>query len=308
MPYGPTVAVHRGWAPIFRNGILRSKSFGRKRQSGTSSQSIPPSTGSSSPSQLEDEDLSKEELAASKRRSGQQTEFVNATESSIAKDPAVRKRVRSHVMKGVARDRRERRKSMLKRAEDKRLALSPSPELPSSLGGTRHSVSSSDGNRTPKGERGIVPAALVSAVSLQAIAPEIQWHLSAFPDIYTPNARKPTTIYFEQFATAMYPNEHSLTFNPVEARVKFYMSDSVIFHAMLYVAAVSSSLFGGDTESSDVTIELGMTMELVNGRLAGKADERTSDAVVSAVARLAFGEVSLSLTRQRIYSSTKIRG
>ena len=274
----------------------------RKPQSRTSSHSTPPSSGGSSPSQPKDEDLPKEEVAASKGISGQQIEFVNATESSTAKDPAVRKRVRSHVMKGVARDRRERNKSKLKSAEDKRLALSPCPKLPSSLGRTRHSVSSSNGNGTLKGERGIVPAALVSPISLQPIAREIQWHFSAFPDMYTPNARKLTALHFDQYATAMYPNEHSLTFNPIKSRVQFYMSDSVIFHAMLYVAAVSSSLFGGETGSSDVTIQLGTTMALANRRLAGKADERISDAVIGAVARLAFGEVSLLLTRRRIYS------
>ena len=74
------------------------------------------------------------------------------------------------------------------------------------------------------------------------------------------------------------------------------MSDDVIFHGMLYAAAVSSSLFDGETESSDITIQMGRTMALVNKRLGGAEGEGTSDAVIGAVTRLAIGEVSCLLT------------
>ena len=298
VPYGPTIAVHKGWAPIkSRNGARGGKSPAHKRHYETSSLSHPSSTGGSLSSQPEDEEIPKEERAASNRESSQRIEFVNATEPLLTKDPAVRKRVRSHVMKGVARERRELKKSMLKGAEDQCLALLPLPK-PRSPSGNRHPVPLPGGNRTPEEREPLIPAALTSTVSPQAIAQEIQWRFSAFPNTYTPNTHKLATLYFDQFATAMYPIEHLLTFNPVktQSRFEFCMSDDVIFHGILYAAAVSSSLFNGETESSDIAIQMGRTMALVNKRLAGAEGEGTSDAVIGAVTRLATGEVSCLLT------------
>ena len=286
LPERPVMTVHKGWTPSKKHGNVNkwvlpvnlhhseAKTLSRK---GKSSAAHPPENATPPASQLTP--------AARSQKIGQRFEFINdATEPLHTKDASVRKLVRSHVMKEVARERREQKKTKLKDADSKREAAKRTEEscLPS-----ERQIEGSSGDNTEIA----FPAEHQSTPS-PPLDQEVEYHFPDIPRKSLVSIRRLAFLYFTQLGSAMFPMEFHLAYQPPWQLLvlDISMTDDAVFQALLYCAAVTSTLAEGKRDSHDITVQMGLTIELINKRLDGGM--RVADGMLWAVSCLAMGEVS----------------
>jgi len=151
----------------------------------------------------------------------------------------------------------------------------------------------------PSGSQQLTPPA--SVASSQGISQQIEYHLDDFPSKIAPHTHKLLNVFFTRFASAMFPIEYNLTYNPVlsAAHLEFSMTDDAVFHGILFGAAVSAELIEGRTESNDIAFQMNTTIHIVNQRLK-EPRTSTSDGVIGAVTCLAIGEVRHTREMKRV--------
>lgn len=286
LPDRPVITVHKGWIPSKRHGNFnkwippvnqhhsQAKTLSRK---GKSSVAHPCEDATPPANQLTH--------AARSQKIGQRFEFINdATEPLHTKDASVRKLVRSHVMKEVARERREQKKTKLKDADSKleEAKRSDEPRLPS--------------ERRIEGDSGDsmehASPALHQSTPSPPLEQEVEYHFPDIPRKSLASIRRLAFLYFTQLGSAMFPMEFHLAYQPPWQLLvlDISMTDDAVFQALLYCAAVTSTLAEGKKDSHDITVQMGLTIELINKRLDGGM--RVADGMLAAVSCLAMGEVS----------------
>lgn len=342
VPDGPVITVHKGWS-ISKKRIdnrkekhhsspdqrqFETNTFplpSKPSQNGKSSASNPPEEEIILP--IIDPDILTTRPPRQRGVGGQQIEFVNATKPAYNRDAGVRKQVRSHVMREIARGRRERKREELREkdgartkdadatasakararieARDAAAVASAEEETPPFL------AAQASSSRPPQPVNSSTSKSSSSSLSSSSqqttasspspffpLAPHLHYHFPYFPSSATipPSTHHLVTVYFTQLASAMFPMEFHLAYNPMKqvSLVEFSMSDDAVFHALLFAAAVCERLataegrgWGRDT----VGVQMGRTIGLVNRRL--EAGVGMGDAVLGAVSCLAMGEVSL---------------
>ena len=286
LPDRPVMTVHKGWTPTKKHGNVnrwvhpvdqhhsKAKTLSRK---GKSSAAKPFEKETSGVSQLTPTTRS--------QKIGQRFEFINdATEPLHTKDAAVRKLVRSHVMKEVARERREQKKTKLKDTDSQGEEAKGAGQ-PCLASDQRIEGCSGDNIELA------VPAQHQSAPS-SPLEQEVEYNFPDLPRKSLVNIRRLAFLYFTQLGSAMFPMEFHLAYQPPWQLLvlDISMTDDAVFQALLYSSAVCSTLAEGKRDSHDITVQMGLTIELVNRRLDGGM--RVADGMLSAVSCLAMGEVS----------------
>lgn len=286
LPDRPVMTVHKGWTPSKKHGNInkwvlpvkqhhsQAKTLSRK---GKSSAANPPGNATLPVSQLTP--------TTNSQKIGKRFEFINdATEPLHTKDASVRKLVRSHVMKEVARERREQKKTQLKDADSKREEAKRSEEsrLPSERrieGGSGDSID-------------LAPPAEHQSTTSPPLDHEVEYRFPDIPRKSLASIRRLAFLYFTQLGSAMFPMEFHLAYQPPWQLLvlDISMTDDAVFQALLYCAAVTSTLAKGKKDSHDITVQMGLTIELINKRLDGGM--RVADGMLGAVSCLAMGEVS----------------
>ena len=187
-------------------------------------------------------------------------------------------------MKEVARKRQER-KTKLKDAYDKcekaegTEKASPTSEREERLSGDNV-------------ELVLVPSARDQSSPSFPLGKKVDYHFTDFLSKVQANIRRLATVYFTQLGSAMFPMEFHSAYNPPIqlSALDFSMTDEAVFQALLYAAALCSTLAEGRRDSSDVTVQMSRSMRLINQRL--RDGMGTADGMLGAVSCLAMGEVS----------------
>ena len=148
--------------------------------------------------------------AARPRVLDQQIDFVNnASEPLQTRDAAVRKLVRSHAMKAVARERREQKRTNLKDTMTTREKARDANEvsLPSQRPMERLSRERVD----------TVPLARDQEVPYALLGREFDHYFTDYLSKLQANKYRLETLYFRQLGSAMFPMEFHLAYNPPNA-------------------------------------------------------------------------------------------
>lgn len=279
----PVIAVHRELTPVKkRENVSKSASAVDQRPFHTNTFSVSSRKGKSSATILPEEEtpfVSPNSSTASLRKTGQQIEFINdAIEPLHTKHAAVRKLVRSHVMKEVARERREQRlrdvetkSKEAKRAEEASL---PRERLIEQLSGD---------------DAELVPPARDHSALWFPIGP---YHLESFSSQIQANIGRLVAFYFTRLGSAVFPMEFHLAYNPPKQLqiLDYTIADDAVWQSVLYAAAVTSTLAQGKSESVHVTMQMSLTIRKLNRLL--QAGMGWADGMLGAVSNLAVGEVS----------------
>lgn len=305
VPEWPMMTVHRSWTCNKKCSSTQKSTTISKQNSPTetpSHTSCSSTNNSSSPKSCEDEEQisrNKTRVANVKlRTNGQHIEFINATDLSSTKDTATRRLVRSHVMKGVSRERRVQRNAKLKQMHDK---LVPPKDFEVT---TKHLTQEEATTLSPPSRQSHAltrkdNVSLMHCIkarqnpSCYDLGPQFSYHFKDYPTPIPASMHHLITRFFTQLAPSIFPLDASLAYNPMKQifLVGWSMTDTAVFHALLYSGAVCSTLSAGERDSKDVYFQMSRVIRLVNSRL--NAGEGTSDSIVSAVGCLAMGEVNL---------------
>ena len=286
LPDGPVMTVHKGWTPTKKHGNVNKWALPvdqHHSQAKTSSRKGKSSTAK--PSEKEKPRVSQLTPTPRSQKVGQRFEFINdATEPLHTKDAAVRKLVRSHVMKEVARERREQKKTKLKDTDSDREKARGAEKPPLA---SERQIERRSGDSIELA----LPAQHQSTPS-SPLDQEVEYNFPDLPRKSLVNIRRLAFLYFTQLGSAMFPMEFHLAYQPPWQLLVLdvSMTDDAVFQAMFYGSAVSSTLAEGKRDSHDITVQMGLTIELINRRLDGGM--RVADGMLSAVSCLAMGEVS----------------
>ena len=228
-----------------------------------------------------------ETVASTPQARGRQVEFVNATLIAPSRTPATRKLVKSHVMKEVSRTRQEQKHAKNKHANG--------------FCGVRQVPSNQDllasANENKYLYCGISTSSPIGIASNPyELTKQVNYHFDAFPTEAAPYMTGLLTVFFRQFASAMFPLELNLTYNPIltVSIMEQTMNDDACFHAILFSAAISAGLYQGKSDTVEIASHMNKTIGIVNERL-GDVTIDTSLGILGAVSCLAFGEVRRSL-------------
>lgn len=280
LPNRPMTTVYKGWVPSKKcRDVIKSVSAVDQPDFETLRFSISSPRGQSSAAKLPEEGapLLNQSISTTRPwRTGQQINFVNnASEPLQAKDAAVRKLVRSHAMKEVARERREQKKTKLNDAnakcEEKGVANENACRLERPISGS---------------------PARDQRVSCALIRPQIDYCFTDYLSAIKANIRRLASVYLTQVGSAVFPIEFHLAYNPPLqlSSLDPSFTNDVVFQSLSYAAAVCSTLAEGKRDSSEVTTQMGMTIWSINRLLEG--DSGIADGMLGAVCHLAMGEVS----------------
>lgn len=286
LPNRPVMKVHKGWTPIKKHGnvnkslppvdqhCFEAKTLSRKCKS-----------PAANPSENETPRKSQNTPTTRSQKIGQRFEFINdATEPLCLKNAAVRKLVRSHVMKEVVRERLEQKKTKPKDADSK-LEEAKGAEKP---------CQTSEGRMEWLSKDSIELALLAQHQSTHSfpLGQEVEYHFPDLPRKSLAKIHRLASLYFTQLGSAMFPMDFHLAYYlPWQFLILDISTiDDVVFQAVLYCAAVCSTLAAGKRDSRDVTVQMSLAIVLINKRLAGGM--RVADGMLGAVSCLAMGEVS----------------
>jgi hypothetical protein len=210
----------------------------------------------------------------------QDFEFVNGTDPFRNKDPEVRKLVRAHVVKDATRKRSQQKqeKSKLEKGGQESLVDNKEQEKRSHLTSRlmqktiRRTENTSEVNRANEYSTSMIPSA----------------GLDPHPEL------SPTIYHVATIATAMWPLEPFLRFNPISPILWFdwALNDEALLHALLYTTCSSAGLISGTTEDRNAIFHVGKSLRLINERLGGF--EEVSETIIGAASCLALAEVSWS--------------
>ena len=288
LPDRPSITVHKGWIPSKKAGkVVNSVHHGDETcfethtfsvsRKGKGSAFKPPEEGTPLAGQISQ--------AARPRVLDQQIDFVNnASEPLQTQDAAVRKLVRSHAMKAVARERREQKGKKLDDTKSKREKAREANEiLPSSQRPM---------DRLPRTRVDTVPLTQDQEVPYALLGQEIDNYFTDYLSKLQANKYRLETLYFTQLGSPMFPMEFHLAYNPPIQLSSFDSSfvDNVIIQSLSYAAAVCSTLAKGKRNSSDITAEMNKTIRFINSLL--EEEKGVADGMLGAVIHLAMGEVS----------------
>ncbi len=272
---GPVVIVHRGW---------------RKTQAASSATN----NAETFKQEAEDEEdlseilsnapvLSKLGKSSSKglkpkvsaRSSANKTfEFVNATTSYKNKDPAVRKRVRAHVMRDFKGSRARQQSNQASRGKiGQRSKSTPDPDL--------HDRELGKSQTSPERGSNASPFMSQSPTGFAATFP-----LNMEPRTYRLLAR--------YFATVPRVIPLELYGRKKDVAIEWFhiaMADDASFHAMLFTVGVYLSMVGGEEELAEARRHLHLALTLLSKRLSSPELE-VSNSTISAVCCLATAAVS----------------
>lgn len=214
LPNRPVITVHRGWTPSRKRGkistIGRSVSAVDQKRFQTGGFSKFSRKGNSPSADSPDGETYRIRGTVptiGPRKTSKRIEFINnAAEPLHTKGPAVRKLVRSHVMKEVARNRREQKKAKLEDAvtdcEDAQEAARSCPPCGRPM--ERHSEDDFD----------LVPPARGESEPFSPFGWKIDYALTESPSEFQACIRRLATLYFTQLGSAMFPIEFHLAYNP----------------------------------------------------------------------------------------------
>ncbi|TKA61381.1 hypothetical protein B0A49_11268 [Cryomyces minteri] len=218
---GPTVIVHKGWCRMKNSNPVKSP---EERQLSIGGQGT------------HDEVRRVPKL---------NFEFVNDTNPSCSRNPAVRKLVRAHVMRHVTIG--KKRQQRLK-ARDEAEAISR--------------VSNSQDEEPNFGQ------ALAELRASHEAGSVLQARFNSFPMDMQPHSRKLLARYLAIVpnSTKAFGARHEP--HPFRAEwFRFAMTDKMLSHAFLYASAVCLGLIDGSTDSNEAMKEMDQTLRLVNQRL-----------------------------------------
>ena len=289
LPKGPNITVYKGWTPARKRGnVIKSVPAVDPPCFEPHTFSISSQRGKSlaAKSSVEETPVIGQIIPAVKpRRTGQLIDFVNnAFEPLHTKDAAVRRLVRSHAMKEVARERREQRKTRLKDVDIKREKArgTNEPSLPSERPTER-----------PSGDHVIsLPPEQGYSVPYALLRPEIDYCFMDYLSQIQAKTRRLASLYFPQIGSAIFPMEFHLAYNPPMQlwTLDSTFTDDVVIQSMSYTAAVCTTLAEGKRYSSDIAAQMSLTIGMINRLLEGGMG--LADGMLGAVTHLAMGEVS----------------
>ena len=289
LPKGPIITVHKGWTPSRKRGkVIESVPAVGPPRCEPYIFSISSQRGKSSAAKPSEEETPVTSLtipAARPRGTGQRIAFVNnASEPLHTKDAAVRRLVRSHAMKEVARERREQKKTKLKDVDTKREEARGTNEASFSSEWPTERLSRDDVVSAPPRRGYSVPCDL--------IRPEIDHCFMDYLSKIQAKTRRLASLYFPQVGSAMFPMEFHLAYNPpMQLRtLDSSFTDDVIIQSLSYAAAVCTTLAEGKRYSSDIAAQMSLTIGMINSLLDGEMG--LNDGMLGAVSHLAMGEVS----------------
>ena len=289
LPKGPIITVHKGWTPSRKRGnVIESVPAVGPPRCEPHIFSISSQRGKSSAPKPSEEETPVTSLNISAERSrgtGQRINFVNnASEPLHTKDAAVRRLVRSHAMKEVARERREQKKTKLKEVDTAgEKARGPNEAFFSSKRLTE---------RLSGDEVVSVPPRRGSSVPCDLIRPEIDYCFMDYLSKNQAKTRRLASLYFPQVGSAMFPMEFHLAYNPpMQLRtLDSSFTDDVVVQSLSYAAAVCTTLAEGKRYSRDIAAQMSLTIGMINSLLDGEMG--LNDGMLGAVSHLAMGEVS----------------
>ena len=289
LPKGPTITVHKGWTPSRKRGnVIKSVPAVGSPRCEPYIFSILSQRGKNSatkPSEEETPFTSPTIPAARPRGTGRRIDFVNnASEPLHTKNAAVRRLVRSHAMKEVARERREQKKTKLKDVDTKR----------EEDRGTNEASFSSERptERLSRDDVVSVPPTRGYSVPCDLIRPEIDHCFMDYLSQIQAKTRRLASLYFPQVGSAIFPMEFHLAYNPpMQLRtLDSSFTDDVVIQSLSYAAAVCTTLAEGKRYSSDIAAQMSLTIGMINSLLDGEMG--LNDGMLGAVSHLAMGEVS----------------
>lgn len=301
LPNRPVIIIHKGWVP--------SKNCPNVNQSRPAVDQLPfeehtfsilspKGKGTAAKSPEEGTPLASQIVSTTGPWGiGQQFDFINnASEPLRAKDAAVRKLVRSHVMKEVVRTRRVGKMAKLKNAKAKTEKIRRgSEESGASEGPTDRPPGDNATSMLPaRGQS--VPCTLVHA--------DIDNYFNNYLSKNKVNFSRLKSLYFAQVGSAVLPIEFHHAYDPPTQYWSLdpsYDNEGVVYQSLIYAAAVCSTLAEGKRYSSEIAAQMGLTIGLINKLLDGGM--WMADGMLGAVCHLAMGEVSkeLLLRAEHIY-------
>lgn len=122
------------------------------------------------------------------------------------------------------------------------------------------------------------------------LGPDTAIGISNYPFDIQPHTHVLLTNYLTYSSSRMFSLEHCLSINPLRSPQWFQHSatDTAMFHAMLYSAAVYMALLEGKTESRELVYHQNQTISIVQERLKSSSD--VADSTLGAISCLALGE------------------
>ena len=288
LPDRPIITVHKGWTPSKKAGkVVNPIHHGDKKGFETYTFSVSrKGKGSVFKPPEEETPLAGQILQAARPQVlDQQIDFVNnASEPLQTKDAAVRKLVRSHAMKAVARERREQKKTSLKGTTTTREKAREANEVSLPSQQPMERLSRETVNTVPLARDQEAPYALPGL--------KFDYYFTDYLSKLQANRYRLETLYFTQLGSAMFPMEFHLAYNPPMQLLSFDSSfvDNVVIQSLSYAAAVCSTLAKGKRNSSDITAEMNKTIRFINRLL--EEEKGVADGMLGAVIHLAMGEVS----------------
>ena len=218
---------------------------------------------------------------------GQQFDFVNnASEPLHTKDAAVRKLVRNHAMKEVVRKRRERNKAKLRNAHTEYDHMSR---------GSEESRRALEGptDRLPGDHVTSMQPTRGQSVPCTRVHTNIDYCFNNYLSKIRVNIIRLKSLYFTQVGSAVFPIEFHHAYDPPTQLWSLdpsFANEGVVYQSLLYAAAVCSTLAEGKRHSSEIAVQMDLTIALINKRLDGGF--WMADGMLGAVCHLAIGEVS----------------
>ncbi len=115
---------------------------------------------------------------------------------------------------------------------------------------------------------------------------------SAYPIEMTEKTHALFSHYLTCVSSRMFPIEYCLKSNPLKSPdwIRFAVTDSAMFHAVLYAAAVCLALVQGRRESKDIVHHQSRTIPIIQQRLHDSTSFM-DDSTLGAISCLALGEV-----------------
>ena len=295
LPNRPVITIHKGWAP---SKTCRNVNQSRAAvdhlpfEAHTFSILSPKGKGTAAKFPEEGTPLASQIVSTTGPWGiDRQFEFVNnASQPLHTKDAAVRKLVRSHVMKEFVRRKRVGQKAKLKNA---------------STGGSEESGASEGPTDRPPGDNATsMPPARGQSDPCTLVHAHIDYCFNNYLSNIKLNVSRLESLYFAQVGSAVLPIEFHQAYDPPTQLWSLdpsFTNEGVVYQSLIYATAVCSTLAEGKRYSSEIAAQMGLTIGLINKLL----DEGwwMADGMLAAVCHLAIGEVSkeLLLRAEHIY-------
>ncbi|APA13234.1 hypothetical protein sscle_10g080040 [Sclerotinia sclerotiorum 1980 UF-70] len=253
---GLKISVYKNWN-ISRKGQWKAITFPSKESRLPTSKS--PTT--THPSSVID-------IHHNERKPNQNFAFVNSSAQGTKADVNVRKFVRKHVRNDYLskRTRESKRRPKVRSTTIKHVV---DPQSVVYTGGRRNDD--------------LVIEGLIGFPTALSLSP---WPIEMTPATHLLLCR-----YFTYASSRMYPLSKYLSSNPLCSSewFRFTVNDAVMFHAILYAAALYLSLLQGGKGSEDSVYHLGKVLENVKDKLQ-KNSQIADDSTIAALSCVALGE------------------